>query len=102
MEKLNPLPSKRVMSTIVHVSGELEAFIIGGKEAIDTNCLVFDILNQKFKVLAKLNEGRYNCGAFKTGKYIYVFGGNGDIKYNSNRIESLERLDISSNTGYFK
>ena len=78
MEKLNPLPSKRVMSTLVHASGELEAFIIGGLEAIDTNCLVFDILNQKFKVLAKLNEGRFNCGAFKTGEYIYVFGVNLD------------------------
>ena len=72
------MPSKRVMSTLLYISGELEAFIIGGYKATDTDCHVFDILNQKFKVFAKLNQGRDSCGAFKTGKYIYVFGGNLD------------------------
>ena len=48
MEILNSLPSKKVHATLVHNSGELEAYIVGGLEA--TDCLVFDILNQKFKV----------------------------------------------------
>ena len=97
------MPDKRVMSTLVYVYGELEAFIIGGLEVIDTNCLTFDILNQKFKVLAKLNHGRFNCGAFKTGKYIYVFGGSEDKPdIQQHCPEGVERLDLSNNTGCFE
>ena len=100
MEILNSLPSKKVHATLVHNFGDVEAYIVGGREA--TDCLVFDILNQKFKVLAKLNHERINCGAFKTGNYIYTFGGDGakSTYWEPQIPESIERLDLNNNQGF--
>ena len=59
-------------------------------------------LNQKFKVLSKLNHERISCGAFKTGNYIYAFGGDGEKStyWKPQITESVERLDLNNNQGF--
>ena len=72
------------------------AYLCGGMTTGDVLlkvCLVFDILNQKFKIFGQLNEARYNAGVVTCNKYLWVFGGSSD---GYDTIDSIERVSVDT------
>ena len=91
----------RQWHTVLHIRQEIKAYVVGGQCGLFNQireCLEFDVLNMKYKYIGELNDARSYCGAIKSQKYLWVFGG-----YNNRDValDSIERLDLDSSGSSF-
>ena len=72
------------------------AYVCGGQTLVDEllkACLVFDILNQKFKTFGQLITARCEPGVVTCNKYLWVFGG---CDANYGLLDSIERVSVDT------
>ena len=94
VEQITSLDQPTYNHTLHHIDKMTKAYVCGGKTTdgvLIKVCLVFDILNQKFKVFGQLNTARHSAGVVKCNKYLWVFGG-----YNKGVLDSIERVSVDA------